>query len=43
MTDHRIGLTLYKLDAVLDGALDALIDALTAAERNALLEKESEN
>ena len=43
MTDHRIGLTLYKLDAVLDGALDELIDALTAAERNALLEKESEN
>ena len=43
VTDHRIGLTLYKLDAVLDGALDELIDALTAAERNALLEKESEN
>ena len=43
VTDHRIGLTLYKLDAVLDGALDELIDALTAAERTALLEKESEN
>ena len=32
VTDHRIGLTLYKLDAVLNGALDELIDALTADE-----------
>ena len=38
VTDHRIGLTLYKLDAVLDGALDELIDALTAADRAAQLE-----
>jgi peptide chain release factor 1 len=30
VTDHRINLTLYKLDAVLAGALDELIDALTA-------------
>ena len=30
MTDHRIGLTLYKIDAIMDGALDELIDALTA-------------
>ena len=28
VTDHRIGLTLYKLDAILDGALDELLDAL---------------
>lgn len=28
MTDHRIGLTLYKLDAILDGALDELLDEL---------------
>ena len=28
VTDHRIGLTLYKLDAILDGDLDELIDAL---------------
>ena len=33
VTDHRIGLTLYKLDAVLDGDLDEIIDALTAADR----------
>lgn len=30
VTDHRINLTLYKLDAVMDGDLDELIDALTA-------------
>ena len=33
VTDHRIGLTLYKLDAVLNGDLDELIDALTTADR----------
>ncbi|MCS6785512.1 MAG: peptide chain release factor 1 [Thiobacillaceae bacterium] len=30
VTDHRINLTLYKLDAVMDGELDELIAALTA-------------
>ena len=29
-TDHRIGLTLYRLDAILDGELDELIDPLIA-------------
>ena len=29
VTDHRIGLTLYKLDAFLDGDMDEVIDALT--------------
>ena len=33
VTDHRIGLTLYKLNAVLDGDLDEFIDALTADEQ----------
>jgi peptide chain release factor 1 len=33
VTDHRINLTLYKLDAVLDGDLDELVDALMAAKR----------
>ena len=32
VTDHRIGLTLYKLDKILDGDLAELIDALAAAE-----------
>ncbi|MCL1861033.1 MAG: peptide chain release factor 1 [Proteobacteria bacterium] len=29
VTDHRINLTLYRLDAVMDGELDEIIDALT--------------
>ncbi len=33
VTDHRIGLTLYKLDRVLMGELDDLVDALAADER----------
>lgn len=33
VTDHRIGLTLYQIDAVMDGALDTIIDALAAADR----------
>ncbi len=33
VTDHRIGLTLYSLDRVLDGDLDEVIDALAAEER----------
>jgi peptide chain release factor 1 len=37
VTDHRIGLTLYKLDKVLAGELDEVIDALLAAERTAQL------
>lgn len=32
VTDHRIELTVYKLDAILDGGLDLLIDPLTEAE-----------
>ena len=32
VTDHRIGLTLYRLGDVMDGDLDELIDALTAAD-----------
>ena len=33
VTDHRLGMTLYKLDAVLDGDLDEFIDALAAADQ----------
>jgi peptide chain release factor 1 len=33
VTDHRIGLTLYKLDKVLMGELDEVVDALVADER----------
>jgi peptide chain release factor 1 len=38
VTDHRINLTLYKIDKVMSGeALDEIIDALTAADRAAKL------
>ena len=37
VTDHRIGLTLYKLDAVMNGALDEIIDALITADQAAKL------
>ena len=33
VTDHRINLTLYKLDAILAGDLDEVVDALMAAKR----------
>ena len=38
MTDHRIGLTLYKIDSILNGDLDEIIDALTLAEQTARLQ-----
>ena len=37
VTDHRIGLTLYKLDQFLDGDMNEMIDALILAERTAKL------
>ncbi|HEV7254156.1 MAG TPA: peptide chain release factor 1 [Mesorhizobium sp.] len=37
VTDHRINLTLYKLDRVMEGELDELIDALTADHQSRLL------
>ena len=33
VTDHRIGLTLYKIDSVMDGDLDEIIDALATADQ----------
>ncbi len=33
VTDHRIGLTLYKIDAVMNGELDELVDALMTAHQ----------
>jgi peptide chain release factor 1 len=38
VTDHRIGLTLYRLPNVLDGDLDTFIEALTAQEQAGRLE-----
>lgn len=37
MTDHRINLTLYKLDAVMGGDLDEIVDALTADDQARML------
>ena len=42
VSDHRIGLTLYKLEAVLNGALDELIDALITADTAEKLKADSE-
>ena len=33
VTDHRVGLTLYKIDSVMDGDLDEIIDALATADQ----------
>ena len=33
VTDHRIGLTLYKIDSIMDGAIDEIIDALATADQ----------
>ena len=43
LTDHRIGLTLYRLDDILNGDLDEVIDALVAADRAAKLEQSVES
>ena len=42
VTDHRIGLTLYKLDKVMNGDLQEIIDALTAADQAAKLASQEE-
>ena len=41
VTDHRIGLTLYNLDAVLNGEVQPLIDALQFAENAEKLTKDA--
>lgn len=39
LTDHRVGLTLYRLDAVIEGDLRELIDAVVTWHQAALLER----
>ncbi|HOT05788.1 MAG TPA: peptide chain release factor-like protein, partial [Atribacter sp.] len=39
VTDHRINLTLYKLDLILEGDLNEVIESLAAEERMRMLEK----
>ena len=43
VTDHRIGLTLYKLDKVMNGDIQELIDACIAADQAAKLVRLNEN
>lgn len=43
VTDHRIKLTLHRLDAVLGGDLDEIIDSLIAADQTAKLAKMNNN
>ena len=42
ITDHRIGLSIYKMDNFLNGDLDEMIDNLTAADTAEKLKGESE-
>ncbi|EGY76643.1 peptide chain release factor 1 [Peptoniphilus indolicus] len=39
VTDHRISLTLHKIDQIVDGDIDEIIDALTSAEQAANINK----
>lgn len=43
VTDHRIGLTLYKLDKIMNGDIQEIIDACIAADQAAKLTKMGEN
>jgi peptide chain release factor 1 len=43
VTDHRIGMSVYRLEAVLAGDLDPFIDELTSTEQAALLQTPSEH
>ena len=42
VTDHRIKLTLYKLDQIMNGDLNELIDSLIAADQTAKLAQVNE-
>ncbi len=42
VTDHRIGLTLYKLEAIMNGDLDEIIDALITTDQSEKLKMQSE-
>jgi len=41
VTDHRIGLTLYDLSGIIDGALDGMIEKLRVADRSEKLQAEA--
>ena len=41
VTDHRIGLTLYKIDAIIDGDLDEIMDALATTDQMSKMQQDS--
>ena len=43
VTDHRIGLTLYKIGEIMDGNLDEIIDALVTADQAEKLQRSQES
>lgn len=43
VTDHRIGLTLYKLEQVMNGDLDEIIDALITTDQSEKLKAQADN
>ena len=43
VTDHRINLTLYKLDKIMNGDIQEIVDACIAADQAAKLLKMNEN
>ena len=43
VTEHRIKLTLYKIDSVMNGDIQELLDSLIAADQAAKLAKMNEN
>ena len=43
VTDHRIKLTLYKLQEILNGSMDEVVNALITADQNEKLQELTEN
>ena len=43
VTDHRVGLTLHRLDSIIDGDLDEIMDTLITTEQAEKLKEGSEN
>ena len=43
VTDHRIGLTLYKIESIMDGGLDEILDALITADQAERLKSEQDH
>jgi len=41
VTDHRVGLTLYRIDSVMDGDIDEIINALATADQAEKLKQNS--